>query len=64
MSDSKVSDFTTCTDPTVDDILYIVDVSAATVAARTKKVTFNGLLARIVINDDEIVCNDDEIVIL
>jgi len=64
MSDSKVSDLTACTDATVDDELYIVDVSEAADADKSKKVNFNALLARIVTNDDQIVCNEDEIVIL
>jgi len=64
MSDSKVSDLTACTDPTVDDELYLVDVSEAADADKSKKVTFTTLMSRIVVNDDEIVCNNDEIVIV
>jgi len=64
MSDSKVSDLTGCTDPTVDDELYLVDVSEAADADKSKKVTFAMLMSRVVVNDDEIVCNNDEIVIV
>jgi len=64
MSDSKVSDLTACTDADVDDELYIVDVSEAADADKSKKVTFNAFMARIVCIDDAVVCVDDEIVIL
>lgn len=64
MPDEPVSEYTECTDPTVDDKLYIVDESEPLDADKSKWVAFNTLMARIVVNDDEIVCNDDEIVIL
>jgi len=64
MSDSKVSDLTAHATATTDDELYIVDISEATDADKSKKVTFGALMARIVVNNDVVVCNNDEIVIL
>jgi hypothetical protein len=63
MADDNVSDFTTCTDPVADDILYLVDISEATAANRSKNITFGALMARIVVNDGAVVCNNGEVVI-
>ena len=64
MSDSKVSDLTAHATATTDDEMYIVDISEALAASRSKKVTFAALLNRIVVNNDQIICNNDQIVIL
>ena len=64
MADDNVSDFSTCTDPVADDILYLVDISEALPANRSKKITFGALLGRVVVNKDVVVCNKDTIVTL
>jgi len=62
MADSKVSDLTVHATAVDEDEMYIVDISEATAADRSKKVTFGALMARIVVNDGAVVCNDGEIV--
>lgn len=62
MADEQVSLYTTCTDPVAADILYLVDISEALAADRSKKITFGALMARIVVNDGAVVCNNGDIV--
>ena len=64
MADEQVSLYTTCTDRVADDILYLVDISEALAADRSKKITFGALLGRVVVNKDVVVCNKDTIVTL
>ena len=64
MPDAPVSEYSTCTDPVAEDILYLVDISEAAAADRTKKITFGALLGRVVVNKDVVVCNKDTIVTL
>ena len=64
MADSKVSALTESTAPTHNDELYIVDVSESTDADKSKKVTLNTLMGRIVCVDDAVVCVDNEVVII
>jgi len=62
MADDSVSGFDACTDPVAGDLLYLVDISEAAAADRSKYITFGALMARIIVNAGAVVCNDGEIV--